>query len=174
MDTDNDLARAEQRDVPGGEVATMQDPGFAAFWAVFPRKDRKIEARCEWRLAAKRYGAERVILAAAFFCAEARRKPRDEIPTAAAWLTGLTEPPRRDGIFGLDPEKVGKALLAACFASRHLGHSTVAATVRDYIAPHGRHDAESGFVDDVLVGRNPQEIISDAEMTEWVGATQGW
>jgi hypothetical protein len=41
-------------------------------------------------------------------------------------------------------------------------------TVRDYIAPHGPYDAETNFVNDVLLGRDPQDMISVDEIVEWM------
>lgn len=62
---------------------------FIAFWAVFPRKDRKIEARYEWRHTAQKLGADKIILAAAYYCSDARTQSRDAILAACDWLRDL-------------------------------------------------------------------------------------
>lgn len=149
------------------------DPDFAAFWAIFPRKDRKIEARFEFGRTAERFGADRVILTAARYCAEVRGKPHAEIMTAAAWLPGLVEPEqaeRRPGIWGLDMAKLGNAILTAVLASWQLGHSGVAGTIRDYLVPHGPYDAEHEFVYRVMLGGNPRDLITEDEALEWLAS----
>jgi hypothetical protein len=52
--------------------AVTEDPGFAAFWAIYPRKDRKIEARYEWKQAMRRFSADQIVVSAADYCAAAR------------------------------------------------------------------------------------------------------
>lgn len=150
------------------------DPEFDAFWAVYPRKDRKPEARYEWWQALRRFSADEVILAAAYYCGAARGKPHDRIFTAATWLKGLERPAapeqiRQPGIFGLDLTSLGEVLLTTCVLSRQLGHSSARCTVRDYVEPHGPYDAETNFVNDAIMGRNPEDMISIEEVTEWMG-----
>jgi len=143
-------------------------PDFAAFWAIFPRKDRKIEARFEFRRACERFGPELVILTAARYCAQVRGKPHAEIMTAAAWLPGLIEREPLPGIWGLDTAKLGNAILTAALISWQLGHSGVAGTVRDYLAPHGPYDAEHEFVYGVLLGADAHELITEDEALLWL------
>jgi len=148
-----------------------EDPDFITFWAVFPRKDRKIEARFEFGRAKERFGAESVILTAARYCGQVRGKPHAEIMTAAQWLPGLAEPeaPERPaGIRGLDIAKVGAALLTVCMTSWQLGHSTVAGTIRDYLLPHGPCDAEHEFVYRALLGADAHDLITEDEALEWL------
>jgi hypothetical protein len=94
------------------------------FWAIFPRRDRKPEARLEWKRAKRTFGTERIILTAAKYCAQMRGKPHTEILPAVAWLATLTEPEPQPGIFGLDLEKLGSALLTVTVTARQLGHSS--------------------------------------------------
>lgn len=144
------------------------DADFASFWAIFPRKDRKPEARFEWKRAVSRFGAERVILTAARYCAESQGKERDDVLTAAAWLAGLIEPEREPGIRGLDPEKLGAVLLTTCMISWQLGHTSMTATVRDYLAPHGPLDAEHEFVYRALLSADAHDLVTEDEVGAWL------
>jgi hypothetical protein len=145
-----------------------EDPNFATFWAIFPRKDRKIEARYEWQNAARRFPADRIILTAARYCAQVQGRPRTEIMTAAEWLPGLIEPERLPGVRGLDLAKIGGALLTVCMTSWQLGHSSVKCTIRDYLSPHGPYDAEHEFAYQALLGVDPHDMISEEDALEWL------
>ncbi len=152
-----------------------ENPDFAAFWAVFPRKDRKIEARFEFSRAARRFGADRVILTAARYCAASRGLPRDAVLSGTEWLRGLIEPEqpqqaRAQGFAALDPAEVGSVLLGTAMISWQLGHQTVAGTIRDYLAPHGPHDGEREFVYRVLLGVSPRDLITEDEARTWLQA----
>lgn len=144
---------------------------FDVFWAIFPRKDRKIEGRFEFGRAVERFGAESVILTAARYSAEMRGRPYAEIMTAAEWLPGLIEPEqpeRPEGIWGLDMATLGSAMLTAVLVSWQLGHSSAARTIRDYVAPHGPYDAEHEFVNRVLLGADAHELITEDEALRWL------
>ena len=144
------------------------DPDFAAFWAVFPRKEDKPEARHQWRHAAFRFGADHVILAAARYAASVRALSRAGITPPGTWLRSLVAPERRPGIFGLDLEKVGSALLTACITSRQAGHANVTNTIRDYVMPHGPFSPEQEFAFNVLLGTDPVELITQDELVAWL------
>jgi hypothetical protein len=96
-----------------------------------------------------------------------------ELPRAGPRLEQLLAKVQRPSVFDLDMAKVGEALLAVAFISRHLGHEHPADTVRDYIAPHvdapGFEPAtpEQRFVYGMLTGRT-DDLTTMEEMLVWV------
>jgi hypothetical protein len=75
-----------------GQTGSDQDPDFCAFWAPYPRKVAKGQARKAWRAAilGRRENAKTVIAASEEFGAyhRARRTDQQYIPHPATWLNG--------------------------------------------------------------------------------------
>lgn len=74
------------------ECGSDDDPDFAAFWDVYPKKAAKGQARKAWRTAIRtRREDPRKIIQAATECRERHRRERTDkkyIPNPATWLNG--------------------------------------------------------------------------------------
>lgn len=77
----------EEKDL--ATAVAVKDPDlFDEFWANYPRKDNKAQARKAWPKACKRLEPERLVKAAAFWARlwEDVGKDREHIPHASTWL----------------------------------------------------------------------------------------
>lgn len=81
-------------------LAVTEPDLFDEFWANYPRKDNKAQARKAWPKACKRLPAERLVKAAEYWAGlwNAAGKDREHIPHASTWLNNdrwNDEPPAR-------------------------------------------------------------------------------
>lgn len=72
--------------LPVGSLSAPEDDGFEAFWAAYPRKTDKANARKAWPRALRKTTAD-VLLAGARRLAAERRDPKFT-PHASTWLNG--------------------------------------------------------------------------------------
>lgn len=54
-------------------------------------------------------------------------------------------------LLNLDITALGNQVVKLPLISRQLGHASVRATVKDYLAPHGPHSIEDQFVHDLFL-----------------------